>query len=129
VVAVGGAIAADGDITSAVLANRDVVLTGDAVVRVPQGTHTHTGVISGEGALRVSGTGTLVLAKDSTFTLPHSRQHQRVRIPGGNHPLTTWPTASSAPRARASRRGKERQGAAKTVDMDCSTVGICRCRV
>ena len=86
VVAVGSAVAADGDITSAVLANRDVVLTGDAVVRVPQGTHTYTGVISGEGALRVSGTGTLVLAKDSTFTLPLSRQHQRVRIPGGNHP-------------------------------------------
>ncbi|MFF7979891.1 autotransporter [Streptomyces sp. NPDC007901] len=86
VVAVGSAVAADGDITSAVLANRDVVLTGDAVVRVPQGTHTYTGVISGEGALRVSGTGTLVLAKDSTFTLPHSRQHQRVQIPGGNHP-------------------------------------------
>jgi hypothetical protein len=86
VVAVGSAVAADGDITSAVLANRDVVLTGDAVVRVPQGTHTYTGVISGEGTLRVSGTGTLVLAKDSTFTLPHSRQHQRVRIPGGNHP-------------------------------------------
>ncbi|MFD8725677.1 autotransporter [Streptomyces sp. NPDC059629] len=86
VVAAGSAVAADGDITSAVLANRDVVLTGDAVVRVPQGTHTYTGVISGEGALRVSGTGTLVLAKDSTFTLPHSRQHQRVQIPGGNHP-------------------------------------------
>ncbi|MER6126943.1 autotransporter [Streptomyces sp. NPDC001795] len=86
VVAVGSAVAADGDITSAVLANRDVVLTGDAVVRVPQGTHTYTGVISGEGALRVSGTGTLVLAKDSTFTLPHSRQRQRVQVPGGNHP-------------------------------------------
>ncbi|MET7477211.1 autotransporter [Streptomyces sp. NPDC005648] len=86
VVAVGSAVAADGDITSAVLANRDVVLTGDAVVRVPRGTHTYTGVISGEGALRVSGTGTLVLARDSTFTLPRSRQHQRVRIPGGNHP-------------------------------------------
>ncbi|MGW0210064.1 autotransporter [Streptomyces sp. NPDC003233] len=86
VVAVGSAVAADGDITSAVLANRDVVLTGDAVVRVPQGTHTYTGVISGEGTLRVSGTGTLVLTKDSTFTLPHSRQHQRVQIPGDNHP-------------------------------------------
>ncbi|MEV6290779.1 hypothetical protein AB0M41_10220 [Streptomyces sp. NPDC051896] len=82
----GSAVAANGDITSAVLANRDVVLTGDAVVRVPQGTHTYTGVISGEGTLRVSGTDTLVLAKDSTFTLPHSRQHQRVRIPGDNHP-------------------------------------------
>jgi hypothetical protein len=86
VVAAGSAFAADGDITSAVLANRDVVLSGDAVVRVPQGTHTYTGVISGEGSLRVSGTGTLILAKDSTFTLPHSRQHQSLRIPGGNHP-------------------------------------------
>lgn len=86
VVAVGSAFAADGDITSAVLTNRDVVLNGDAVVHVPQGTHTYTGVISGAGSLRVSGTGTLVLAKDSTFTLPRSRQHQRVQIPGGNHP-------------------------------------------
>lgn len=86
VVAGGSAVAASGDITSAVLANRDVVLTGDAVVRVPQGAHTYLGVISGEGTLRVSGTGTLVLAKDSTFSLPHSRQHQSVRIPGGNHP-------------------------------------------
>lgn len=85
-VAAGSAVAADGDITPAVLADRDVVLTGDAVVRVPPGTHTYTGVISGEGALRVSGTGTLVLAKDSTFTLPRSRQHQRVQVPGGNHP-------------------------------------------
>jgi hypothetical protein len=84
--AAGVAAAAGGDITSAVLADRDVVLTGDAVVRVPRGTHTYTGVISGAGTLRVSGTGTLVLAKDSTFTLPRSRQHQSVRIVGGNHP-------------------------------------------
>jgi hypothetical protein len=66
VVSVGGAVAADGGITSAVPANRDVVLTGDAVGRVPRGTHTYTGVITGEEALRVSGTGTLVLAKDGT---------------------------------------------------------------
>src|ERR1051326_1124534 len=89
VVVAGYAVAADGDITSAVLANSDVVLSGDAVVHVPPGSHTYTGVISGEGTLRVSGTGTLILTKDSTLTLPESRRNQSVRIPGGNHPYVT----------------------------------------
>ncbi|PYC79553.1 autotransporter [Streptomyces tateyamensis] len=80
------AVAADGDITSSILADSDVVLGGNAVVNVPPGTHTYAGVISGQGTLRISGTGTLVLTKDSTFTLPGSQQHQSVSIPGGNHP-------------------------------------------
>ncbi|WP_052432954.1 autotransporter [Streptacidiphilus carbonis] len=83
--AAGGA----GDITAAVLAGQDVVLTGDAVVSVPSGTHTYSGVISGQGTLRVTGTGTLVLTRDSTFTLPASRQHQQVSVLGGNHPYST----------------------------------------
>ncbi|MFE9426003.1 autotransporter [Kitasatospora sp. NPDC006697] len=79
-----GAVAASGDITSSVLANSDVVLDGGAVVNVPPGVHTYTGVISGKGSLRIAGTGTLVLTKDSTFTLPSPRQ--TVTVPGGNHP-------------------------------------------
>ncbi|AUY53515.1 autotransporter-associated beta strand repeat-containing protein [Streptomyces sp. CB01881] len=81
-----GAVAADGDITSSILANSDVVLGGNAVVNVPPGAHTYSGVISGQGSLRVSGTGTLILTRDSTFTLPGSQQGQSVSIPGGNHP-------------------------------------------
>ncbi|MER7755477.1 autotransporter [Kitasatospora sp. NPDC097643] len=81
-----GAVAADGDITASILANSDVVLGGNAVVNVPPGSHTYSGVISGQGSLRVSGTGTLILTKDSTFTLPGSQQGQSVSIPGGNHP-------------------------------------------
>ncbi|GAA0672336.1 hypothetical protein GCM10010193_25950 [Kitasatospora atroaurantiaca] len=80
------AVAADGDITSSILSNSDVVLGGNAVVNVPPGTHTYSGVISGQGSLRISGTGTLILTKDSTFTLPGSQQGQSVSIPGGNHP-------------------------------------------
>ncbi|WP_037900867.1 autotransporter-associated beta strand repeat-containing protein [Streptomyces sp. NRRL S-350] len=80
------AVAADGDITSSILADSDVVLGGNAVVNVPPGVHTYAGVISGQGSLRVSGTGTLILTKDSTFTLPGSQQAQSVSVPGGNHP-------------------------------------------
>ena len=80
--------AAGGDITAAVLAGQDVVLTGDSVVTVPSGTHTYNGVISGQGTLRVTGTGTLVLTRNSTFTLSASRQHQKVAVLGGNHPYS-----------------------------------------
>lgn len=78
--------ASGGDITADIRANRDVVLAGDAVVKVPAGTTTYTGVISGSGTLTVRGTGTLILTRDSTFTLPKARQHQSVTVPGGNHP-------------------------------------------
>ncbi|MBC9711479.1 autotransporter [Streptomyces sp. TRM66268-LWL] len=78
-----------GDLTADVLAGRDVRLTGDAVVRLPGGTHTYRGVFSGEGTLRIAGTGTLVLVRDSDFTLPKARQRQRVRVQGGNHPYVT----------------------------------------
>jgi autotransporter-associated beta strand protein len=75
-----------GDITGEILAGRNVTLTGDAVVTVPAGTTTYDGVISGEGTLRIRGRGTLILSRDSDFTLPRARQRQTVRILGGNHP-------------------------------------------
>lgn len=77
------------DATADVLAGRDVTLTGDTVVRVPAGTTTYKGVFRGEGTLTVRGTGTLILTRDSDFTLPRSRQGQKVSIPGGNHPYVT----------------------------------------
>ena len=77
------------DVTAAVLADRDVTLSGDTVVTVPAGETTYDGVFRGEGTLTVRGSGTLVLTKDSDFTLPRSRQRQRVATQGGNHPYTT----------------------------------------
>nr|WP_086787124.1 autotransporter [Streptomyces caniscabiei] len=77
------------DVTADVLAGRNVTLTGDTVVTVPSGKTTYDGVFSGTGTLTVRGTGTLVLTKDSDFTLPKSRQRQSVRILGGNHPYVT----------------------------------------
>ncbi|MFF7788431.1 autotransporter-associated beta strand repeat-containing protein [Streptomyces sp. NPDC007991] len=77
------------DVTADVLADRDVTLTGDTVVTVPPGTTTYDGVFRGEGTLTVRGSGTLVLTRDSDFTLPESRRRQRVRIAGGNHPYVT----------------------------------------
>ncbi|MFJ3303655.1 autotransporter [Streptomyces sp. NPDC086549] len=77
------------DVTADVLANRDVSLTGDSVVTVPSGTTTYDGVFRGRGTLTVRGGGTLVLTRDSDFTLPESRQRQVVRTQGGSHPYTT----------------------------------------
>ncbi|MEU5631739.1 autotransporter [Streptomyces rishiriensis] len=84
------AMAADvRDVTADVLANRDVTLTGDSAVTVPAGTTTYSGVFRGQGTLTVRGGGTLVLSKDSDFTLPTPRRRQVVRTQGGNHPYTT----------------------------------------
>ncbi|MDV9174428.1 autotransporter [Streptomyces sp. W16] len=77
------------DATADVLANRDVTLTGDTVVTVPSGTTTYGGVFRGQGTLTVRGGGTLILTKDSDFTLPAARQRQKVTTQGGNHPYTT----------------------------------------
>jgi autotransporter-associated beta strand protein len=77
------------DITADVLADRDVTLSGDTVVTVPSGRTTYDGVLRGEGTLTVRGTGTLVLTRDSDFTLPKSRQRQVVKALGGNHPYVT----------------------------------------
>ncbi|MFD9441306.1 autotransporter [Streptomyces sp. NPDC060006] len=91
-VAAPGATAAPAgakDVTAAVLAGDDVTLSGDTVVTVPAGRTTYDGVFRGRGTLTVRGSGTLVLTKDSDFTLPESRQRQRVATQGGNHPYTT----------------------------------------
>ncbi|ONI85163.1 hypothetical protein ALI22I_30640 [Saccharothrix sp. ALI-22-I] len=66
-----------------------MVLTGDAVVRLTGGTTTYTGVISGVGTFTVEGTGTLVVVKNSDFTLPADRRRQKIVTVGGNHPVTT----------------------------------------
>jgi len=86
------AAAAPADITADVRANRDVTLTGDAVVKLPSGgVLTYTGLVRGEGTLTVTGTGRLVLTKDSDFTLPKSRQRQRVSTgwSGDDYAVTT----------------------------------------
>ncbi len=83
------ATAAPRDATADVLAGRDVRLDGDTVVTVPPGKTTYDGTFSGTGTLTVRGTGTLILTRDSEFTLPKSRQRQVVKTLGGNHPYVT----------------------------------------
>ncbi|MEP6503434.1 MAG: autotransporter [Betaproteobacteria bacterium] len=68
------------DITADILANRNVTLTGDAVIRLSVGATTYTGAISGLGTLRLSAAGgagqpgTLIITQASTFTLPVAQQ-------------------------------------------------------
>lgn len=82
------------DITADILANRDITLAGAAFVKLPSGTTTYTGVISGHGTLRLTpaaGTGTLVITRTSTFTLPPAQQVQVVKktsYPGAGYALT-----------------------------------------
>jgi autotransporter-associated beta strand protein len=82
------------DITADIVANRDITLAGAAVVALPAGTTTYTGVISGQGTLRLTpaaGTGTLVVTRTSTFTLPVAQQVQVVKktvYPGAGYALT-----------------------------------------
>ncbi|TDT98404.1 LPXTG-motif cell wall-anchored protein [Streptomyces sp. 846.5] len=86
------ASAATTDITAAIRAGQNVTLTGDVVVNLPPGTTTYNGVISGTGTLTVNapaGSGTLILTKDSDFTLPASRRHQTVTTTKAAHPVTT----------------------------------------
>lgn len=77
------------DVTADIRANRNVTLSGDAVVRLTGGVTTYTGVITGQGVFTVGGTGTLVLVKNSDFTLPNDRHRQKIVTVGGNHPVTT----------------------------------------
>lgn len=74
------------DITAAVLAGSNVTLSGASIINLPSGTTTYNGVFSGQGTLTVAGSGTLVLTKDSDFTLPGGDQHQSVTTSGGNWP-------------------------------------------
>jgi len=87
------AVSAATDITADVLANRDITLSGDSVIKLPSGTTTYTGVISGQGTLRLStaATSTLVITRTSTFTLPVARQVQvvtKTTYPGAGYALT-----------------------------------------
>ena len=74
------------DITASVLAGSNVTLSGPSTIDLPSGTTTYNGVFSGQGTLTVAGSGTLVLTKDSDFTLPGSDQRQSVTTSGGNWP-------------------------------------------
>jgi hypothetical protein len=87
----GAPPAAATDITGAILAGRDVVLDGDAVVSLPPGTTTYRGVLTGKGTLTLrtaAGPAILVLARDSDFALPPARRRQQV-ITTPDHPVTT----------------------------------------
>lgn len=95
------------DITAALLANGNVVLDGDAIARLPAGSTTYTGVISGRGRLTLTPAGgnthpaTLVITQASSFTLPDAQQVQvvektvypgagyRLAITGSNPPVLT----------------------------------------
>lgn len=95
------------DITAAILANQDVVLSGDATIALPAGATTYTGVISGQGTLRLtpaSGTSSpsvFVITRASSFTLPDAQQVETVTkttyagmgyaldIAGSNPPVLT----------------------------------------
>ncbi|NUP54029.1 MAG: autotransporter [Catenulispora sp.] len=68
------------------LAGHDVVLAGDSIINLPAGTTTYGGVFSGQGTLTIAGSGTLVLTKNSDFTVPAARQRQSVTTSGGNWP-------------------------------------------
>jgi len=74
------------DITTQVLAGSDITLSGDSIINLPGGTTTYNGAFSGQGTLTVAGTGTLVLTKDSSLTLPAAEQRQSVTTSGGNWP-------------------------------------------
>lgn len=85
------------DITSAILANANVTLNGDAVINLPAGTTTYTGIISGKGSLTLSAVGgttnpgTLIITQASTFTLPDAQQVELVTkttYPGAGYALT-----------------------------------------
>jgi hypothetical protein len=91
------ATAAAADITADILANLDVTLAGDSIIKLPLGTTTYTGVISGQGTLRLSSVGgtagasTLVITRTSTCTLPIAQQVQVVTkktYPGAGYALT-----------------------------------------
>ena len=66
------------DVTSEIRTGQNITLDGDSIVRLPAGTTTYGGVISGVGTLTISGTGTLVLTADSTFALPTDRRTESV---------------------------------------------------
>lgn len=73
------------------------MLSGDAVINLPAGVTTYTGIISGKGTLTLSawgGTanpGTLIITQASTFTLPDAQQVEivsKTNYPGAGYQLT-----------------------------------------
>jgi autotransporter-associated beta strand protein len=85
---------ADGvtDVTAAVLAGTNVTLSGPSIIDLPSGTTTYNGVFSGRGTLTIVGSGTLVLTKDSDFTLPSSDQHESLtRVGSPSYPVVVDP--------------------------------------
>jgi len=79
------------DVTAAVLAGTNVTLSGSSIINLPSGTTTYNGVFSGEGTLTIAGSGTLILTKDSDFTLPSSEQRQSFSSSGGS---SSYPSVS-----------------------------------
>jgi hypothetical protein len=95
------------DITAAILANQDIALAGDSVIDLPPGTTTYTGVISGQGTVRLTPAGgtanpsVFLITRTSTFTLPDAEQVEVVTkttypgwayaldISGSNPPVLT----------------------------------------
>jgi hypothetical protein len=83
------------DITAAIMLNQNITLAGEAIIRLPAGQTSYTGVISGEGTLTLalaggSSASTLVITQASTFTLPPARQVQtvtKVVYPGAGYAL------------------------------------------
>jgi hypothetical protein len=84
----GDAAGARIDITAAILGNQDLALVGNSVAKLPPGTTTYTGVISGQGTLRlVTADGscapsTWIITRPSTFTLPNDQQLEVVTKAG-----------------------------------------------
>ncbi|MFJ9154139.1 autotransporter-associated beta strand repeat-containing protein [Streptomyces sp. NPDC102270] len=81
------------DVTAAVLAGTDVTLSGPSIIRLPSGTTTYNGIFSGQGTLTIAGPGTLVITRDSAFTLPSSDQHQSLTRGSGtaSYPAVSHP--------------------------------------
>jgi autotransporter-associated beta strand protein len=84
--------AARTDVTAAVLAGTNVTLAGPSIINLPSGTTTYRGVFSGHGTLTIAGSGTLILTKDSDFTLPSSEQAESLtRVGSPSYPVVTDP--------------------------------------
>ncbi|THV33617.1 autotransporter-associated beta strand repeat-containing protein [Glycomyces buryatensis] len=71
------------DITDRIRSGEDVVLDGDADIKLDDGEEvTYGGVISGVGTLTISGGGKLILTANSDFSIPEDRQTQTVEARG-----------------------------------------------
>jgi hypothetical protein len=84
----GNDTAARTDITSDILKNDNWTLSSDSIIKLPPGTTTYTGVLSGQGTLRLVTAdasctpSTFIITQQSTFTLPADRQVEVVTKAG-----------------------------------------------